>query len=64
MVISDPTKKFGAHGFKVVFTFKTSTTINKGGIGHYRYEEPHLTLKEGSKVKSETSKRFGAHEFL
>ena len=31
---------------------------------HYRYEEPHLTLKEGFKVKSETSKRFGAHDFL
>ena len=39
-------------------------TNNKGDIGHYRYEEPHLTLKEGSKVKSETSKRFGAHDFL
>ena len=30
-------------------------TNNKGDIGHYRYEETHLTLKEGSKVKSETT---------
>ena len=28
-------------------------TNNKGDIGHYRYEEPHLTLNEGSKVKPE-----------
>ena len=34
-------------------------TNNKGDIGHYRYKEPHLTLKEGSKVKSETTKDSG-----
>ena len=39
-------------------------TNDKGDIGHYRYEQSHLTLKEGSKVKSETSKRSGAHDFL
>ena len=33
-------------------------------MGHYRYEESYLTLNEGSKGKSETSKRFRAHDFL
>ena len=28
---------------------QTTMTSNKGDIGHYRYEEPHLTLKEGPK---------------
>ena len=64
-VKSEPTERFGAHDFlQVVFTSKTSTTNNKGDIGHYRYKEPYLTLKEGSKVKSETRKRFRAHDFL
>ena len=31
-------------------------------MDYYKYEGPHLTLKEGSKVKSESSKRFGAHD--
>ena len=39
-------------------------TNNKGDIHHYRYQEPHSTFKEGSKVKSDITKRFGAHDFL
>ena len=49
---------------KVVFTSKTSMTNNRADIDHHRYQVPHLTLKEGSKVKSDPTKRFGAHDFL
>ena len=39
-------------------------TNNRGDIVHHRYQVPHSTLKEGSKVKSDPTKRFGAHDFL
>ena len=32
-------------------------------IHHYKYEGPHSTFKEGSKVKSDPTKRFVAHDF-
>ena len=31
---------------------------------HFKFGYPCLTLKEGSKVKSDNSKRFPAHDFL
>ena len=49
---------------EVVFTSKPSMTNNRGDIVHHRYQVPHSTLKEGSKVKSDPTKRFWAHDFL
>ena len=71
-VKSDLTKRFGAHDFlEVIFTFKTSMTNNRRDIVHHTYQVPHSTLKgphstlkEGSKVKSDPTKRFGEHDFL
>ena len=34
-------------------------TNNKGDIGHYRYEEPHLTLKEGPMLNLKPAKDAG-----
>ena len=31
---------------------------------HFKFGYPHLTLKEGPKVKSDHTKRFPAHDFL
>ena len=33
-------------------------------MGTFKFGYPHLTLKEGSKVKSDHIKRFTAHDFL
>ena len=39
-------------------------TNNKRGISTFKFGYPHLTLKEGSKVKSDHTKRFPDHDFL
>ena len=41
-----------------------SKTNNKRHIGTFKLGHRRLTLNEGSKVKSDHSKRFPAHEFL
>ena len=37
---------------------------NKRVISTFKFGSPHLTLKEGPKVKSDHIKRFSAHDFL
>ena len=37
---------------------------NKRVISTFKFGYPHLTLKEGSKVKSDHTKKFPAHDFL
>ena len=44
-------------------TLETSRNTNKQDI-NTNFGNPHLTLKEGSKVKSDHTKRFPAHDFL
>ena len=39
-------------------------TNNKRVISTFKFGYPHLTLKEGSKVKSDHINRFPAHDFL
>ena len=39
-------------------------TNNKRVISTFKFGYPRLTLKEGSKVKSDHTKRFSAHDFL
>ena len=39
-------------------------TNNKHVISTFKFGCPHLTLKEGSKVKSDHIRRFAAHDFL
>ena len=36
---------------------------SKGDIGHYRYQGPHSTLKEGPMVKCDPTIRFRADDF-
>ena len=43
---------------------KTSWINSKRVISTFKFGYPRLTLKEGSKVKSDHIKRFLAHEFL
>ena len=43
---------------------QTSRTNNKRVISTFKFGYPHLTLKEGPKVKSDHIKRFPAHDFL
>ena len=45
-------------------TLQTSTNRNKQDISTVNFGYPHLTLKEGPKVKSDHIKRFLAHDFL
>ena len=45
-------------------TLQTSRNTNKQDINTVNYGNPHLTLKEGPKVKSDHTKRFPAHDFL
>ena len=42
----------------------TSRNKNKRVISTFNFGYPHLTLKEGPKVKSFHIKRFPAHDFL
>ena len=44
-------------------TLQTSRNTNKQDI-NTNFGNPHLTLKEGPKVKSDHTKRFPAHDFL
>ena len=45
-------------------TLQTSRNTNKQDINTVNFGNPHLTLKEGPKVKSDHTKRFPAHDFL
>ena len=55
---SDHTKGFPAHDFLYVgFPFQTSRTNNKRVISTFKFGYPHLTLKEGPKVKSDHTKK-------
>ena len=45
-------------------TLQTSKNTNKRDINTVIFGYPHLTLKEGSKVKSDHTKSFPAHDFL
>ena len=42
----------------------SGTLNNKRVIGTFKFRYPCLTLKEGSKVKSDHTKRFPVHDFL
>ena len=44
-------------------TLQTSRNTNKQDI-NTNFGNPHLTLKEGPKVKSDQTKRFPVHDFL
>ena len=44
-------------------TLQTSRNMNKQDI-NTNFGNPHLTLKEGPKVKSDHTERFPAHDFL
>ena len=44
-------------------TLQSSRNTNKQDI-NTNFGNPHLTLKEGKKVKSDNTKRFPAHDFL
>ena len=43
---------------------QTSRTNNKRVISTFKFDCPHLTLKEGSKVKSDHTNRFPGNDFL
>ena len=45
-------------------TLQTSRKSNKRDINTVNFGYPHLTLKQGPKVKSDHIKRFPAHDFL
>ena len=45
-------------------TLQTSKNTNKRDINTVNFGYPHLTLKEGPKVKCNHTKRFPAHDFL
>ena len=61
---SDHTRSFPAHDFLyVALPSQTSSTNNKRVISSFKFGYPRLTLKEGSKVKSDI-RRFAAHYFL
>ena len=47
-----------------VRTLQTSMINDKRVISTFKFDYPHLTLKEGPKVKSENIRRFPAHDFL
>ena len=53
------------HDFQYVgLPSQTSRTNNKRVISTFKFGYPHLTLKEGSKVKSDHTKRFPVHDYL
>ena len=61
---SDITKDSGHMiSYKLSSHPKTSTSNSKGDIGHYRYQGPHLTLKEWPKVKCDRTIRFRTDDF-
>ena len=45
-------------------TLQTSRNTNKRVISTFNFGYPHLTLKEGPKLKSDHIKRFLAYDFL
>ena len=45
-------------------TLQTSRNMNKQDTNTVNFGNPHLTLKEGPKVKSNHTKRFPPHDFL
>ena len=47
-----------------MISYKLCMTDNKQGISTFKFGYPRLTLKEVSKVKSDQTKRFPAHDFL
>ena len=49
---------------QVGFTLQTSRTNNKQVISTFKFGYPHLTLKEGPKIKSDDIRRFLARHFL
>ena len=58
-------KRFPAYDtLQVGFTLQTSRINNKRVISIFKIGCTRLTLKEGSKVKSDHIKRFPAHDFL
>ena len=62
---SDHIERFLAYVFVLAgMTLQTSRNKNKQVISTYNFGYPHLTLKEGPKVKSDHIKRFPAHDFL
>ena len=62
---SDHIKRFLAHDFlQSGVTLQTSRNTNKRAESGFKFGYPHLTLKEGPKVKSDHIKRFLAHDFL
>ena len=62
---SDHIKRFLAHDVLLVgVTLQTSRNTNKRDISTFNFGYPHLTLKEGPKVKSDHIKRFLARDFL
>ena len=50
--------------YKLVSHCKPLGTIISEFVSIFKFGKPHLTLKEGSKVKSDHIKRFPAHDFL
>ena len=52
-----PLEKDNQHGFEAFFN-------NKRVVSTFKFGYPHLTLKQGPKVKSDHIKRFLAHGFL
>ena len=57
--------RFLAHDFlNFGFTLQTSRINNKRVISTFKFGYPHLTLKEGPKVKLNHIRRFLAHDFL
>ena len=58
-------RRFPVHGIlQVGFTFQTFQTNNKRVISTFKVDSLCLTLKKGSKVKSEHIRRFPVHDFL
>ena len=58
-------RRLPAHDFlQGGFTLQTSRTNNKQVISTFKFVYPRMTLKEGSKVKSDHIKRLPAHDFL
>ena len=54
-------RRISAHDFlQVGITLQTSGTYNKQVISTFKFGYTHLTLKEGSEVKSDHIKRFPA----
>ena len=50
--------------YMLVYHPKTLGSILRQVISTFQFGYPHVTLKEGSKVKSDKIRRFAAHDFL